>query len=142
VIIDGFNFTGVTAVRFGGGINAAFSVNSDGQISATVPAGAVSGPITVSKAGCPDAASASFNVNASPPVELAVDDGSFETAFGYGSGTPNAYFANRLTPPSYPATLSSVSLFFPGFSNLSKWLSGPIWTVTRTSTRLHCRSCP
>ena len=42
VTIDGVNFTEVTAVRFKG-VDAAFEVLSDTQISATVPAGATTG---------------------------------------------------------------------------------------------------
>ncbi len=47
VIITGTNFLGATAVRFNG-VNAAFTVNSTVQITATVPAGATTGPISVS----------------------------------------------------------------------------------------------
>jgi hypothetical protein len=44
--------------------------------------------------------------------ELAVDDGSFENSIGYPSGDPSAYFVNRLTPRRYPATLTTVRIFF------------------------------
>jgi hypothetical protein len=46
VVIQGSNFTGATSVLFNG-TAAAFTVNSDGQITATVPVGATSGPISV-----------------------------------------------------------------------------------------------
>jgi hypothetical protein len=46
VVITGTNFTGITAVRFNG-VSAAFTVNSVTQITATVPSGATTGPITV-----------------------------------------------------------------------------------------------
>jgi hypothetical protein len=46
VTISGARFTGATAVAFNG-VSASFTVVSDSQIRATVPAGAVSGPITV-----------------------------------------------------------------------------------------------
>jgi uncharacterized protein (TIGR03437 family) len=45
-------------------------------------------------------------------VVLQLDDGSFETAIGAAGGNVTAYFLNRLTPPDYPATLRSVSIFF------------------------------
>jgi hypothetical protein len=51
VTLSGLNLSGLTAVRFSNGVNAVFTVNSNTQISATVPAGAVSGPLTISKAG-------------------------------------------------------------------------------------------
>ncbi len=46
-------------------------------------------------------------------VELKVDDGTFEQSVGY-SEVPggDSYFINRLTPPSYPATLKSVRIYF------------------------------
>jgi hypothetical protein len=47
VTISGSHFTGTTLVTFGGGKSAAFTVASDVQITATVPSGAKSGPITV-----------------------------------------------------------------------------------------------
>jgi len=46
VVINGSAFTGATAVLFNG-VSAAFTVNSYTQITATVPAGATTGPITV-----------------------------------------------------------------------------------------------
>jgi hypothetical protein len=46
VIISGTNFTGATAVRFNG-VTASFAVNSATLIQATVPAGATTGPISV-----------------------------------------------------------------------------------------------
>jgi uncharacterized repeat protein (TIGR03803 family) len=46
IIITGSGFTGATAVQFNG-TAASFSVNSDTQITATVPVGATSGVVTV-----------------------------------------------------------------------------------------------
>ncbi len=46
VTIGGLNFLGATAVRFNG-LAASFTVNNNGQITATVPGGAQTGPITV-----------------------------------------------------------------------------------------------
>ena len=47
VIIGGTAFTGSTDVQFNGTSDSGFVVDSDNQITATVPAGAASGPITV-----------------------------------------------------------------------------------------------
>ena len=47
VTITGFDFTGTTAVRFGGVDATEFTVDSDTRITVTVPTGAVSGPVTV-----------------------------------------------------------------------------------------------
>ena len=81
-------------------------------ITATVPAGAVTGPITISKAGCPDLQTVSFTVCPNPASSITIDDGSVESANGFGNG---AYYVNRLTPAAYPATLSQVSILWAGF---------------------------
>src|SRR5205085_8179363 len=50
-----------------------------------------------------------FSVCPNAPVALAVDDGGEEFATSIGS---NGYYVNRLTPPSYPATLTQISVFW------------------------------
>lgn len=45
-------------------------------------------------------------------VVLQVDGGVFDNAVGFPNGAATAYFVARLTPPSYPATIKSVQLFF------------------------------
>jgi hypothetical protein len=47
VVITGLGFTGATSVGFGGVSASLFNVDSDTQITATVPVGAITGPITV-----------------------------------------------------------------------------------------------
>jgi hypothetical protein len=42
---------------------------------------------------------------------LSVDDGTYELGLGLPSGG-TVYFVNRLTPPSYPATLESIQIYF------------------------------
>ncbi|MBI4903539.1 MAG: choice-of-anchor D domain-containing protein [Acidobacteria bacterium] len=44
---------------------------------------------------------------------LSVDKGDFEITAGFPAGGVTGSFVNRLTPPSYPATLRSVLVFFP-----------------------------
>jgi hypothetical protein len=44
-------------------------------------------------------------------VTLSVDGGTFTNAVGF-PGSPIAVFVNRLTPPSYPATLTAVEIYF------------------------------
>jgi uncharacterized protein (TIGR03437 family) len=63
ITITGTNFTGVTAVKFANNVAAQFTVVGDTQIMATVPNGAVTGPLTINKPTCPDTQTASFTVN-------------------------------------------------------------------------------
>ena len=52
VVLSGFNFTGVTGVKFANDVTGTFTVNSDNQITTSVPAGTVTGPVTITKDGC------------------------------------------------------------------------------------------
>jgi uncharacterized protein (TIGR03437 family) len=118
VTITGTNFNGVTSVRFAGGVAAQFTINSNTQITVTVPQGATTGPITISKPNCPDVQTAPFAVNTGPPGELVVDDGTFETTQGLSNGG-TSHRVNRLTPSGYPATLNAVSIFWHNNSRLN-----------------------
>jgi uncharacterized repeat protein (TIGR03803 family) len=62
VVITGNSFTGATLVGFGGVPTTSFTVNSDTQITATVPAGAQTGLIAVHTAGGNAQSAASFTV--------------------------------------------------------------------------------
>lgn len=62
VTLTGANFTGVTAVRFNNNLAAQFTIVSATQINAIVPAGAVNGPLTLSKAGCNNVQTTNFTV--------------------------------------------------------------------------------
>jgi hypothetical protein len=69
VTITGTNFTGTTFVRFNG-VQATFTVNSNTQITATVPTGATTGPITVTTPIGTATSSTNFTVVVGPvPVE-------------------------------------------------------------------------
>ncbi|MDQ3013973.1 MAG: hypothetical protein M3X11_25130, partial [Acidobacteriota bacterium] len=63
VTITGTNFTGANAVKFSNNVTASFTVANDTTLVATVPAGAISGPITISKTGCTAAQTAAFTIN-------------------------------------------------------------------------------
>ncbi len=107
VVLTGVNFTGTSQVIFSGNAVASFVRNSSTQITATVPAGAVTGPIRIVKSGYNDVLSPVFTVCTSPPTVLSVDDGGRENAYG-NSGIN--HYVNRITPSSYPATLTGVYL--------------------------------
>ncbi|HEX2093274.1 MAG TPA: IPT/TIG domain-containing protein [Longimicrobiaceae bacterium] len=69
VTISGSNLTGATAVRFGG-VGAPFTVVSPGSITATVPPGAATGPISVTTPGGSALSPGSFTVVAPASVTL------------------------------------------------------------------------
>jgi len=112
VVINGSNFIGVNAVRFTNNVAATFAVISNTLILATVPTGAVTGPITIVRPDCSAVQTTDFTINSGQVLQLAIDDGTFETSIGANGGGTD-YEVNRLTPGSYPATLSRVSVFFP-----------------------------
>jgi hypothetical protein len=117
VTITGVNFTNggnVTGVRFTNNVTAVFNVVNNTTITTTVPAGAVGGPITVSKTGCPDIQTGGYSVCPNAPAALTIDDGGIETASSNGAGT---YYVNRLTPGAYPATLTQIAIFWDPFQN-------------------------
>jgi hypothetical protein len=62
VVITGNNFTGATAVRFNR-IAATFQVDSNTQITATVPASATTGPVTVTTPGGTATSTGSYTVS-------------------------------------------------------------------------------
>lgn len=91
VTITGLLLGAVDSVRFGGAGASFFAVDEGGtQIIATVPAGAATGPITVSG---PDGEASSVNdflVAVSPTAELALATPSSLEGFSAMTGTPSA----------------------------------------------------
>jgi uncharacterized repeat protein (TIGR03803 family) len=63
VVITGMSLTQATSVSFGGVKATSFTVNSDTQIKATVPAGAKTGKVTVVTKGGSASAPGTFTVN-------------------------------------------------------------------------------
>ncbi len=130
VVITGTGFTGATSVTFNG-TSAAFTVNSNTQITATVPAGATGGVIAVNEGGCTAAqTSSNFAVCPSAATTLQIDDDSAESASSIGDIT--SYFVNRLTPASYPATLSSVTIVYPNFGGFP--VNRPVTILSGSNT--------
>ena len=83
VTITGSGFTGVNSVKFANNVSATFSVINDSTIIATVPNGAVNGPITLSEINCANAQTPSFIVNC-PTITLApstLPDGFINAAY-------------------------------------------------------------
>jgi hypothetical protein len=68
VVITGTNFTGATAVSFNGTSATPFTVNSATQITTTVPAGATTGPISVTTPSGTGTSVSNFTINPYPVV--------------------------------------------------------------------------
>ncbi len=67
VILSGTNLSGATAVRFGGNVPAAgFTVSSATEIIATIPAGAVTGAISVTTPGGAASTPTAFTITSTP----------------------------------------------------------------------------
>jgi hypothetical protein len=65
VVINGMNFTGTTNVSFNG-TSALFTVNSNIQITATLPSGATTGTVSVTTPNNTATSASTFTVNARP----------------------------------------------------------------------------
>jgi hypothetical protein len=66
VVITGTGFTGATEVSFGGTAAPGFTIDSDVQITVSVPAGATTGPITVTNPDGPGSSATNFTVTQAP----------------------------------------------------------------------------
>jgi uncharacterized repeat protein (TIGR03803 family) len=62
VTITGTSFTGATRVAFGGIVSTSFTVNSDTNLTAVVPTGALTGKITITTPGGTATSTAAFTV--------------------------------------------------------------------------------
>jgi hypothetical protein len=97
-----------------------FNVQTDGSATVTVrfspkSIGPQSGTLTIAS-NDPAHSSVAISLGGSgvavpTSITLAVDGGTFNSAVGYPNSA-KATFLNRLTPPSYPATLTTVEIFF------------------------------
>lgn len=87
VTISGNTFGGISAVRFANNVNASFSINGPTQITASVPSGAVSGPITLIKANCPNIQTNHFTVGTSPSPTIQLSSATYNANENGGNAT-------------------------------------------------------
>jgi hypothetical protein len=91
VVISGSGFTGATGVQFNGTSATSFTVNNDGQITATVPTGASTGSITVVNGSCNGASSGGFTVLTNATLNLKA----YLQGYYAGSGLMTAVLLNQ-----------------------------------------------
>ena len=103
-----------------------------------VAAGAQTGTLTVAS-NDPVTAALKITVRgtgvgaaAASEMVLRVDGGSFSGSIGYDEAVENAVFVNRLTPPSYPATIKNVQIYFGNRADGLR-LNTPITVVSATN---------
>ncbi|MGH7457068.1 MAG: InlB B-repeat-containing protein, partial [bacterium] len=122
VTITGANFNGVSSVKFNGTAATNFTINSNTQITATVPSGATTGKISVTKTTGTAMSGNAFTVTAPTQYALTVNvagSGSVNPSGGlYNAGTmvtltatPNAGFqfsgwSGDLSGTTNPATIT------------------------------------
>jgi hypothetical protein len=131
VTITGTNFIGTTAVSFNGAA-AAFTVSNSGTVTATVPAGATTGPITVTTLDGSATSAASFTVTAAPFTLTATPSSQTISAGASASYTVTisraAGFADNLTFSVAGLPAATTASFSPNPT------SGNSSTITVTTT--------
>ena len=132
VIISGAGFSGASGVTFNG-VAASFSVNSDGQLIALVPAGATSGSIGIVTASGATTSPGSFTVTTA-------DEGRPLISQVYGSGgnsgaTYRYDFIEIYNPGATPIDLGTYAVQYAAAAG-SAWQATPL-----TGTLLPGRYC-
>lgn len=112
VVISGANFAGATAVRFNGVGAGTFTVNGATQITASVPAGAPTGPITVTTGGGTATSGSPFTVLAGgPPNDNFASAQSVSGVAGSASGG-NVGATKEAGEPNHAGNVGGKSIWY------------------------------
>jgi hypothetical protein len=143
VTISGTGFSGATAVSFNGAA-ASYSVSSDTQITATVPSGATSGPISVTTGGGSVSSTASFTVTAAPAPAPTISSfspnhgsvGTRVTINGSNfTGATRVAFNGTVAPSFTVSSASQISVTVPSGATTGKIaVTTPGGTATSSSS--------
>ncbi len=117
IVLSGGNFAGVTAVRFGN-IDANFTINSLGQLTATVPTGATTGRITIVNGYDSTESSSDFTIVSAPILISQI----------YGAGGNSGAIYNRDYVEIHNRSGTSVNL--SGWSLQYASANGTTWQST------------
>jgi len=126
VTLAGLGFTGASGVSFNG-IAAVFTVNSDTQITATVPSNATTGPISVSTPAGTFTSGSSFtalSVNGAPTISSFTPS---NAAVGAGVTITGANFVN-VTSVSFNGVLATFTVNSP--AQITATVPVPMGSVT------------
>jgi hypothetical protein len=127
VTINGSNFANVTSVTLNG-ISATFNIVSATQITATVPSGASSGPISVAISNCTASSSASFTVSSGQASSIST--GTVSRNLCQGSVVSVPFTSNGGFNPGNTFTVQ--------LSNASGGFGSPISIGTGTVSPIAC----
>jgi len=112
VLIRGTNFTGTTTVWFNGQA-ATFTLNSANQITATVPASATTGPLSVIAAGGISTTASNFTVNAvavpQPTLSIALSGGNVVLSWPTNATGYNLQQTAALNPSTWTNYVGAVN---------------------------------
>ena len=139
VVITGTDLTGATQVRFNGTVAPTFTVNSATQITATVPAGATTGPIGVTTPVSSAISATSFTVILAPVITsftpAAGPAGTVVTLNGSNFTGATAVAFNGLNAPGFVVNSNTqITVSAPaGVSTGRITVTGPGGTGTSTT---------
>lgn len=112
VVIGGTNFTGATTVWFNGQA-ATFTLNSANQITATVPTGATTGPLSVIAAGGISTTTGNFTINSvvvpQPTLSIALSGGNIVLAWPTNATGYNLQQTAALNPSTWTNYIGTVN---------------------------------
>ena len=137
VVISGFNFNASSTVQFNG-MEAAITFNNQNQLTATVPAGATTGLITVTGPGGSDTSYEPFTVTTGPATPtitvsptslsgLSATEGTGGTVQNYAVNGSNLTSTVTVTAPTNFEVSTDGANFFPSL-NLTPAIDGSLGT--------------